>query len=89
MFNITPSSFIPVDFTDILAAIFPRPTLIIAPALDWHQPQPCKLLRTDLLDLGKLANWAPAPHLTTVAAALYGSVGTLVRPTNPGSKKAA
>jgi dienelactone hydrolase len=33
-------SKVPVDFPEILAAIAPRPTLIVAPALDWHHPQP-------------------------------------------------
>jgi dienelactone hydrolase len=30
---------VPVDFPEILAAIAPRPLLVVAPALDWHHPQ--------------------------------------------------
>ncbi|SPE60121.1 hypothetical protein SBV1_370105 [Verrucomicrobia bacterium] len=29
---------VPVDFPEILAAIAPRPVLVVAPALDWHNP---------------------------------------------------
>jgi len=30
---------VPVDFPEILAAIAPRPLLVVAPTLDWHHPQ--------------------------------------------------
>jgi len=30
---------VPVDFPEVLAAIAPRRTLIVAPTLDWHHPQ--------------------------------------------------
>jgi pimeloyl-ACP methyl ester carboxylesterase len=30
---------IPIDFPEILAAIAPRPVLVVAPSLDWHHSQ--------------------------------------------------